>query len=72
VGYTHGAPETKTCPEYFARQNMVGSVYQLLPAYKHGSLGNVLDLPAPLVEYLGALESAINERDQINMRPRGG
>lgn len=45
-------PWSRTCPEWFYRSPFVQSVLAELPDYEAGRLGNVQDLPAPLVEYL--------------------
>lgn len=50
-------PDEHTCPEYYARSPFVSSVYSYLRAYRTGGLGNVMDLPASLFEYLQILDT---------------
>lgn len=57
VLYTRGAPETKTCPQWYARQPAVADVTSHLEDYERGALGNVLELPAAFLDYLRAASS---------------
>ncbi len=48
-----------TCPQWYARQPLVASVYDLLGDYRDGRLGDVRDLPADLLTYLRAASAEL-------------
>lgn len=45
-------PWERTCPQYFADSAFYNSVFNLVDDYEKNRLGNVLDLPNPLLTYL--------------------
>ena len=60
VKYQHGAktaPYKHTCPMYCATLPEVSRIMRYLSDYKRGSLGNVLHLEAPFLDYLRIAES---------------
>jgi len=49
----------RTCPEFFARQPWVLSVYEWLPGYRQSGLAELMDLPAALVDSLRVLDAEV-------------
>lgn len=66
---SHGSDDDyykRTCPQFFARQAGVYSVYEYLPDYRRSALGNVLDLPNVLYEGLQILDAEHGKLEQYN------
>lgn len=63
----HGTPvhaddkeeRIETCPQWLAQQPLVVSVYELLADYREGRIGDVRELPRPLLEYLRAASAEL-------------
>ena len=51
----------KTCPEWYALQPFMLSLYEWLPQYKEGRLGDVREMARPTVIYFEALSRARDE-----------
>ena len=52
-------PDVKTCPQYLACSPFVQSIWLYLTPYRNGGLGNVMDLPNQLFEYLSILDEEV-------------
>ena len=50
---------SKTCPQWYARQPAVLSVYEWLTPWRTGGLGNAMDLPSVLFDALQILDSEL-------------
>ena len=55
--YEFGAPELATCPHYYARQPLIGSLSEQIEDYRRGALGPIWSLPAPMVDGLRVLDA---------------
>jgi hypothetical protein len=64
IPFQDDSPAWLTCPEHLAGLDAVREIYELLPDYRRGALGNVLELPIPLVSLLQILEAEISTVDE--------
>lgn len=56
--------ELRTCPQYYLHDPDVIAVWSSLGDYRRGTLGPVGLLPAPLVDYLRALDNGHRDWEQ--------